>query len=158
MVHTAQKERETVRDEMTAATIQARVPVEGSLADIAPAEEAYVKKDEKSVSRANQVPKMKIRKEFQRGLAASAYLHILFVVPLLFPVKDEFVDFHLRQGIVLFAIGALVSFVAWSSFLAWLVTGGTIASLAVFAAVQAAQGRKWKIPIIGTVAQKIALE
>lgn len=117
-----------------------------------------MKKDERSALQARPVPKMKIRKEFQRGLAVSAYLHILFVVPLLFPVKDEFVNFHLRQGIVLFAIGTLVSFVAWGSFVAWLVTGGMVASLATFAAVQAAQGRKWKIPLIGTVVQKIALE
>ena len=127
------------------------------MADIAPKEET-VKKAARPKQQATPVVKPKMQKELQRSLAVASYLNVLFLVPLLFPVKDEFVNFHLRQGIVLFAIGTLVSFVAWGSFFAWLGTGLAVAAVAVFASVQAAQGRKWKMPILGTVAKKIALE
>ncbi len=44
-----------------------------------------------------------------RGLAAISYLGVLFFVPLLFGSDDEFVRFHARQGLKLFAYSTLAS-------------------------------------------------
>lgn len=155
MVHTLQKEREAVQEAANQA--HASAPAEGSLADIAPSEED-MKKTEKPTRRATPDVKWKMRKELQRSLAVASYLNVLFLLPLFFPIKDEFVNFHLRQGIALFVIGTLVSFVAWGSFYAWLGTGLAVGAIAVFASVQAAQGKRWKMPILGVVAKKIALD
>ncbi len=45
------------------------------------------------------------------GLAAISYIGILFFVPLLFGSDDEFVKFHARQGLKLFAYSTLASII-----------------------------------------------
>ncbi|MFC1702870.1 hypothetical protein ACFLZO_00195 [Patescibacteria group bacterium] len=155
MAHTLEKEREAVKG--AADPVIAPEPEAGSLADIAPSE-VDMKNIENTKQQATPEVKWKMRKELRRGLAAVSYLNVLFLLPLFFPVKDEFVDFHLRQGIALFAIGTIVSFVAWGSFFAWLGTGLAVGAVAIFASVQAAQGKRWKMPILGVVAKKITLD
>lgn len=89
-------------------------------------------------------------------LAGCSYLGVLFLVPLLAESKDEFVRFHLRQGVVMFAIGVIASFGFHYR------RGGSMLMLAVVvvslvAAIRAWRGDRWQLPVIGKYAAKIEL-
>ena len=92
----------------------------------------------------------------ERILAALSYLGILFLIPMLVRKDNEFCKYHVRQGIVLFAIDVLLSF----GFLhAWV---GAVLSFIIFivsiiAIVRTLQGVKWELPLVGKYAQKITL-
>lgn len=93
-------------------------------------------------------------------MAALSYLWILFLIPFLKKKKDAFVDFHARQGFMLFVtsmilfIISLVPAIAYSVapflwllfFLGWLL-----------ALLYALAGRMWKIPLIGHVAVRLKI-
>ena len=93
-------------------------------------------------------------------MAALSYLWILFLIPFLKKKKDPFVDFHARQGFMLFVMSmvlfiiSLVPAVAYSVapflwllfFLGWLL-----------ALLYALAGRMWKIPLIGHVAVRLKI-
>jgi uncharacterized membrane protein len=91
-----------------------------------------------------------------RLLAACSYLGVLFVIPLLAEKDDEFVKFHLRQGIALFLVGVVASFgFHWRR-------GGSMLELVVIvfslvAAWRAWKGKRWTLPLIGKYAAKISL-
>lgn len=92
-----------------------------------------------------------------RIYAVMSYLFLLVIVPLLLRRNDPFVYFHAKQGIVL-SIGFVIAVIAtvWSSAL------GSILFLLfltidVIALVQALLGRRWKIPVIGDIAQRFTL-
>ncbi len=90
-----------------------------------------------------------------RLVAALSYLWILFLVPLLSGhKKDPFVNFHLRQGIALFILSVIVSFIAWIPVIGWLIAL-LFSVLSVYAFIQALMGNKWKLPYIGQYAEKI---
>lgn len=89
-------------------------------------------------------------------LAGCSYLGVLFLIPLLSETKDEFVRFHLRQGVVMFAIGVIASFGFHYR------RGGSMLMLAVVvvslvAAFRAWRGDRWQLPVIGKYAAKIEL-
>lgn len=91
----------------------------------------------------------------KRLLAGCAYLGVLFLIPLLMDHKDEFVRFHLRQGMALFALGSLASF-------GFHYRGGSFLTLVVViislvGAFRAWRGDKWVLPVIGKYAAKIEL-
>lgn len=101
------------------------------------------------------------------GMAIVAY--ILFFIPLLTDAKnDSFVKYHVKQGFVLFAIGALIWFVLsfifggmvsiffFSPFLILypLLQLGYVV-LVVLGIVHAAQGKEEPLPLIGHLAEKI---
>ena len=86
--------------------------------------------------------------------ALMSYLWILFLIPLIFKPNDEFVQFHAKQGLILF--------VCWS--VGWLFFGLPLIGALLFIAiivlsalgiVAAAQGRYWEMPILGRYARKI---
>jgi fumarate reductase subunit D len=86
--------------------------------------------------------------------AAMSYLGVLVFVPLIMKKNDPFVYFHVKQGLVL-----LASFVLAGIAGIWISTVGTLLFLLlllanVIALIQALQGRRWQIPLIGTLASK----
>ena len=89
--------------------------------------------------------------------AAMCYLFVLVFVPILTRKQDPFINFHARQGLVI-VVGVILSAVIamWTS---WL---GSIIFLLlliadVIALIQAMQGHTWKIPLLGTLAEKFKI-
>lgn len=90
-----------------------------------------------------------------RLMAALSYLGFLFLVPLLVGnKKDKYVNFHLRQGIVLFIADVIASFVAWIPIIGWFIALFLFV-LSIYGFIQALTGKKWKLPYIGQYAEKI---
>src|SRR3989338_4200851 len=97
----------------------------------------------------------------QMMTAILAYLGILVLIPL-FAVKkrDEFIRFHLRQGIVLFVIEIIIwvavafllfpfGFFGFFAF-GWLMNliGLAILIVIIIAIIRAVQGDMWEIPVV----------
>ena len=91
-----------------------------------------------------------------RLLAALSYVGLLFVVPLLAGQRSEYAMFHCRQGIMVFAIQSLLSFVTWIPVVGPLVYVLTLA-VSVAGIVYAWRGERWEMPIIGRYAQMLKI-
>jgi len=90
----------------------------------------------------------------ERFLAGVAYIGIFFVIPLfLARKKSPFLQFHVRQGIVLFVIEALFSALPFIGWFALAIPA--VASL--YGMFQALAGRQWELPVLGKYAKKINL-
>lgn len=86
-------------------------------------------------------------------LAALSYVGVLVLVPLLVRRNDEFVRWHAKQGLVILA-GLILALLAAS----WYPPAGNVLFLVliildVIALVQALLGRKWRIPVVGKIAE-----
>ncbi len=92
----------------------------------------------------------------ERILAALSYLGLLFLIPMLTRKDNEFCKYHVRQGIVLFAIDVLFSFGFLHSTLGAIVSL-VITILSIIAIVRTLQGVKWELPLVGKYAQRIKL-
>jgi fumarate reductase subunit D len=53
--------------------------------------------------------------------AALSYIGILFIIPLLVSKNNDFVKFHVKQGLVLFIAEMLTTAIAWIPILGWFV-------------------------------------
>lgn len=98
----------------------------------------------------------------EKTLAALGYLSFLCVLPLALKPKSAFCQFHGKQAMVLVILFFLMSLI---TFLAGMVNLGsffgslfTIAQivLIVLGAMNAAQGRMWRIPFVAQVADKLS--
>src|SRR4030043_1180257 len=83
-----------------------------------------------------------------------AYLGILVLIPLLMKKDSSFVQFHAKQGLVLFIAEVILW---WIPFVGWFFLGPIVSILALIGLVMAAMGRQWKIPVISSIAEKINL-
>lgn len=90
-------------------------------------------------------------------MAALSYLSFLCFIPLLMPGTNEYVAFHLRQGIILFMIGVVASMFAWISMVLWLIANLLVAAVSVYGFIQAFLGRKWVMPVFGEYARKLKI-
>lgn len=96
-----------------------------------------------------------------RLVAALSWLWVLSAIILLVKKDSPFVQFHARQGFVVF----LASIILWILFgilgpFAWALQ--QLLQLAVFVVivmgfVQALRGRWWTLPVLGTLAPKVRL-
>lgn len=91
-----------------------------------------------------------------RILAALSYVGILFLIPLFGARDSEFAQFHAKQGLVLFAVSVLISFIAWIPFVGWSLAAAAFI-VAVYAFFQAIQGVRWEIPYLGSIAAKLKI-
>lgn len=90
----------------------------------------------------------------EKFFSALAYVGILFVVPLFMPgKKSAFLLFHVRQGIVLFVVEALLAAIPLFGWM--LIAVPIIAS--VYALLQAMAGKQWELPFLGKYAKRINL-
>jgi len=86
-------------------------------------------------------------------MAALSYLWILSVVMIMVKKDDKYVLFHAKQGLVLF----LASFFLWFiPVLGWLLQLMIVLGV-VLGFVQALSGKKWRMPIVADLAEKIDL-
>jgi uncharacterized membrane protein len=79
--------------------------------------------------------------ESNKLFAALSYLWILSAIFLLFKKDSPFIQFHAKQGLVLFIFGWLLQIVVF----AFVVTG----------IVTAFQGKWFKLPLVSSLAEKI---
>ena len=98
------------------------------------------------------------------GMAIVAY--ILFFVPLLTDAKnDPFVKFHVKQGIVVFALSVILWVIKmlipwyWLFRLYWLfdLAGLAILVFVILGIVNAAQGKQEKLPLVGQFADSFKI-
>lgn len=84
-------------------------------------------------------------------MAALSYLWLLSVVMLLLKKDDKFVQFHAKQGLVLF----LASVVLWMiPIFGWMLN--MVVTIAVIVGfIMAIQGKEYKMPVVGDLAEKI---
>ncbi len=91
-------------------------------------------------------------------MAILSYIGILFLIPMLTAKNDEFVQFHAKQGLVLFVAEIATVLIGWIPVLGWAV--GTIANicwlvLSIIGIVNVVNGKKVPLPVIGKLAGKV---
>ncbi len=90
-------------------------------------------------------------------MAALSYIGILFLIPLLTEAKnDEYVKFHVRQGIVLFVVDVVGSFIAWIPFIGWAI-GLALLVVSIYGFIQAYEGKRWELPYLAKYAKQIKI-
>ncbi len=92
-------------------------------------------------------------------MAVLAYLGPLVLIPFLMEKKDEFVKFHTKQGIVLFGLEIVIMIISNLSIIGFL--GGLLwliqVVLTIIGIVNAVQGQKKELPVIGSLASNIKI-
>jgi uncharacterized membrane protein len=88
-------------------------------------------------------------------MAVLCYFGILVLIPLLTDAKnDEFVKYHIKQGLVLLIVYVICAFVLWIPIIGWLLSI-VLFILFLMGIINAATGKKSPLPIIGQFADKI---
>lgn len=91
-----------------------------------------------------------------KALAAISYIWILFLIPLFLKRDSTYVQHHAKQGLVLFIIEVIISFVMWFPiigqvlFLAALITS-------IIGFIKAINGELWEAPILYNWSKKIKI-
>ncbi len=88
--------------------------------------------------------------ETNKLMAALAYIWAFSLVMLLLKKDSPFVQFHARQGFVLFVISVIVMLIP---FLWWLQIA--IVIFDIFGIWKAYQGEMWKAPLISQLAERV---
>jgi len=94
----------------------------------------------------------------QKVLGIMSYLSVLAVVPYLFRRGDKFVQFHARQGVILFLLEmatwilVVIPILGWlANFILWIIWA-VLSLLGIFGVWR---GRKYRLPFIYQLAKKI---
>ncbi len=93
-----------------------------------------------------------------RIMAALSYLGILCFVPLLRAQDDEFVQFHARQGLVLWMWGILAIFsLSMPGIGKWFFSfsGMSIMAFSAIGLVSVVLQRAWRLPVIHMLAERL---
>lgn len=89
------------------------------------------------------------------------YWWILFLVPLLAKKDNKFALFHGKQGLVLFVLEVIIWILSYIPVIGWFIIGpiGSIICiiLAIVGMVKSLQGKYWKMPVLGDIAEKIKI-
>jgi uncharacterized membrane protein len=90
-------------------------------------------------------------------LAIFCYLGILVIIPILVGKKDEFVKFHIKQGLALLVAEVVTVVVGAIPVLGWIFGG--LASilwliLSVLGIINVLTGKKKSLPLVGSYAEK----
>ena len=80
------------------------------------------------------------------------YLGPFCVIPLLVKKDNKFIQFHAKQGLVMFIAECFI----WIPILGWLLAV-FIFVVWIMALIKVFNGEYWKIPVIGDIAEKINL-
>jgi fumarate reductase subunit D len=91
-----------------------------------------------------------------KALAALSYAWILCFIPLLKKRDSKFVQFHAKQGMVLFILQMIGSLVFWFPLFGQLLFLGFLV-LSVTGAIKAYGGDWWKMPYVYELGKKINL-
>jgi len=105
----------------------------------------------------NQPPAQEVKPNLK--MAALAY--VLFFVPLLTSAKnDQFVRYHVKQGLALLATCAALQIIGYVSFMSWLFfwpMAVVVLILMVLGIYNAMKGRQKPLPVIGEWAEGIGI-
>jgi len=85
--------------------------------------------------------------------AALSYLWLLSVVMLVLKKDDEFVKFHAKQGTVIFVVSIILWFIP---IIGWLLQIAVLIAV-VIGFLKAYSGERFKMPVVGDLADKINL-
>lgn len=93
-------------------------------------------------------------------IAAVSYLWILSIIILIVKKDDDYVTFHARQGTVLFGVSVILWIIGIPLFFLLPLIG--LINLVIFVAIvigfiQAISGKRYKMPVVGDLAEKINL-
>jgi len=91
-----------------------------------------------------------------RMLAGLSYVFVLFLIPVAFGRRKMFVYGHAQQGVAMFALCVIVSFLAWIPYVGPLLLLAYLA-LDLVAVVQALRGEEWRIPVVGAHVAKLRI-
>jgi uncharacterized membrane protein len=94
--------------------------------------------------------------EANKTIAVLAYISILFLVPMLLKKDSKFAQFHAKQGLVLFIVEIIASFLVWIPVLGWLLGVGLLV-LCIVAIVRVLNGEWWEMPYIYDWSKKFNL-
>src|SRR4030043_1974909 len=84
-----------------------------------------------------------------------AYLGILVLIPLLMKKESSFVQFHAKQGLVLFIAEVILW---WIPFVGWFILGPIVSILAIIGLIMAAVGKEGKISVFLDIGEKKKFE
>src|SRR3989344_6518646 len=91
-------------------------------------------------------------------VAAVSYLWILSIVILLVKKDSDYVTFHARQGLVLFGASIVLGIISiplfFLVFLIWLLQVVILVAV-IIGFIQALSGKRYKMPVVGDIAEKI---
>jgi fumarate reductase subunit D len=94
-----------------------------------------------------------------RIIALLSYIGILCLVPLIFNKDDdEFIDFHARQGLVLWIWGVISMFGLYIPLIGHFFFVFSVLVISIFAIIgmiSVVLNRAWSLPIIGMVSRKL---
>jgi len=99
--------------------------------------------------------------EGDRILAAISYLGFLCFLPLFLKKSNPFVQYHAKQGLVLFIAEIIVSFINIIPILGqlvWFFAVIVFLVVSVMGIVMSWSGVYWKIPVLSEYAKKIKLD
>lgn len=93
-------------------------------------------------------------------MAAISYIWVISIIMLLTKKDSEFVQFHAKQGLVLFIISTAIWIISIPFFFLWMVNW--IIYLVLFVAavvgfIKAYNGERYRIPVVADIAEKINL-
>jgi fumarate reductase subunit D len=94
--------------------------------------------------------------EDHKVMAAISYIGPLCFVPLLFMKSSRYAQEHAKQGVILFLVWAIGSFVFWFPIIGWLASVVVlVVNVVVF--IKCLNGEFWEIPVIGQYRSKVNL-
>lgn len=85
-------------------------------------------------------------------MAALSYVWVLSVVMLLLKKEDKFVQFHAKQGLIIFLATIVANFIP---FIGWFLINPILIIAEIIGFVMALQGKEFKMPLVGDLAEKI---
>ncbi|MCI0479360.1 hypothetical protein L0Y59_02340 [Candidatus Uhrbacteria bacterium] len=94
--------------------------------------------------------------EENKVVACLSYVWILFLIPLLAKKDSRFCQEHAKQGLVLFIVWIVGSFVFWFPIIGWALAVALLV-VNVYAFVKCLMGEFWEIPVIGPLRKKFNL-
>jgi len=83
-------------------------------------------------------------------MAALSYVWIISIIMMIIKKEDKFVVFHAKQGLILF-IASFIGIIPFIGWLIWIV----VVILDIVGFIKALSGEKYKIPVVGDLAEKI---
>jgi len=125
-------------------------------------EEKNNQEEEKKDEEAQEESSKEDAKKEEKGnaIAVLSYLGILVIIPILTNKDDDFVKFHIKQGLVLLIVWVFNMFVGVVPILGWIIAPLIALVLLVFVVIgiiNVLSGKKKQLPLIGQYAEKLKI-